>query len=267
MRARFMESKLSDHQQVIRSEFSRQAETMDSAIFFTDAGILDRIRKAAALTREQRAIDVACGPGIVAEVLAQDAGEVIACDITPEMLARAAQRFERAGLTNARCIPGTAESLPFDDGSFDVVFTRSSIHHFPNPDLALREMVRVMRPSGRVIIQDVTSSEVVEESALHNALERVRDPSHVRMLPESELLAHIRDAGLEVDAITGWTNHHELDEWLKIANAPDRDKPLRIIMRALAEAGVRAGINLRLEADKVLFDHHPLLVVAKQKHG
>jgi len=256
---------LSEHQALIRSEFSRQAETMDSAIFFTDAGILDRIRKAAALTREQRALDVACGPGIVAEVLAQDAGEVIACDITPEMLSRALQRFERAGITNARAVPGTAESLPFDDASFDVVFTRSSIHHFPHPDLVLREMVRVMRATGRVIIQDVTSSEVAEESALHNALERVRDPSHVRMLPKSELLAYVRDAGLEIEATTGWTNHHELDEWLKIANAPDRDRPLRTIMRALAEAGVTAGINLRLESDKVLFDHHPLLVVAKKK--
>ncbi len=261
------ENRLVDHQTLIRNEFTRQAETIDSATFFTDAGILKRIREAAALTRSTRALDVACGPGIVAEALAQDAGEVIACDITPEMLSRASRRFARAGLANVRCVPGKAEALPFDDDSFDVVFTRSSLHHFPAPALALREMVRVLRASGRAIIMDVTSSEDPEESALHNALEMLRDPSHVRMLPKSELLAHIQAAGLEVKTITGWTNHQELAAWLKIANAPERDGTLRTIMTALAKAGVRAGINLRLEDDKLLFDHHPLLVVAEKKRA
>jgi 2-polyprenyl-3-methyl-5-hydroxy-6-metoxy-1,4-benzoquinol methylase len=104
------ENGLADHQSLIRSEFTRQAATIDSAIFFTDGEILARIRQAAALTRGLRALDVACGPGIVAEALAQDAGEVIACDITPEMLARASQRCTRAGLENVRCLPGNAEA-------------------------------------------------------------------------------------------------------------------------------------------------------------
>jgi ubiquinone/menaquinone biosynthesis C-methylase UbiE len=256
---------VTDHQSLIRSEFTRQAATIDSAIFFTDSEILARIRKAAALTRGLRALDVACGPGIVAEALAQDAGEVIACDITPEMLARASQRFTRAGLANVRCVPGNAEALPFEDASFDAVFTRSSLHHFERPELPLREMARVLRPSGRAVIMDVSSSGDPEESALHNALERLRDPSHVRMLPEGELLALIDGAGLEVKTITGWANHHEFDEWASIANAPERVAPLKIIMTALAKAGVYAGIGLRLEDGKLLFEHHPLLVVAERK--
>jgi len=257
---------LADHKTLVLNEFSRQAETMDSARFFNDADILARIRQAAALTRESRALDVACGPGIVAEALAHEGGEVIACDITPEMLTRASRRFARAGLTNVRCLLGKAEELPFDDGSFDAVINRSALHHFPRPALALSEMARVLRPSGRMVILDVMSSEDTEESALHNALEILRDPSHIRMLAKSELLAHLRSAGLEAHSIVEWTNQRELGEWLKITNAPERAGPLRAIMTALAKAGVCAGINLRLERDTLRFEHHPLLVVAQKQH-
>jgi ubiquinone/menaquinone biosynthesis C-methylase UbiE len=257
---------LADHETLVLNEFSRQAAMMDSARFFNDADILARIREAAALTRQSRALDVACGPGIVAEALAHDAGEVVACDITPEMLARASRRFAKASLTNVRCVLGKAEKLPFDDGSFDAVLNRSALHHFPRPGVALSEMARVLRASGRVIIVDVMSSEDAEESALHNALETLRDPSHIRMLAKSELLAHLQSAGLEAKSIVEWTNQRELDEWLNITNAPERAGPLRAIMTGLAKAGVRAGINLRLEGDKLRFEHHPLLVVAQKKH-
>ncbi|HSQ03566.1 MAG TPA: methyltransferase domain-containing protein [Burkholderiales bacterium] len=253
---------MADHQTLVLDEFARQAATMDAARLFNDAEVLRRIREAAALTRQSRALDVACGPGIVAEALAQDAGEVVACDITPEMLARASRRFAKAGLINVRCLLGKAEHLPFDDESFDAVVNRSALHHFPRPAVALSEMGRVLRPSGHVVILDVMSSEDAEESALHNALETIRDPSHVRMLSKSELLMHLRSAGLEAKSMVSWTNQRELDEWLNITNAPERAGPLRAVMTALARAGVRAGINLRLEDGRLRFEHHPHLVVA-----
>ncbi len=256
---------MADHQTLVRDEFTRQAETLDQGAVFNDARVLARIREAAALTRQLRALDVACGPGIVVEALAQDAGEVIGCDITPEMLARAKWRFAAAGLSNARCMLGKAEELPFDNESFDAVVNRSALHHFRRPAVALREMARVLRPSGRVIIVDVMSAEDPEESSLHNALEILRDPSHIRMLAKSELLAHLREAGLEAKSIVEWTNHREFDEWMKVANAPERIAPLRTIMAALAKAGVRAGVNLRIEQNKILFDHHPTLVVAEKR--
>ncbi|MFN7086368.1 MAG: class I SAM-dependent methyltransferase [Burkholderiales bacterium] len=253
---------MKDHQALVQNEFSRQAGTLATAALFNDERMLDRIREAAGLTRQSRALDVACGPGIVAAALARDAGEVVACDITPEMLARAVRRCAGAGLSNVRCILGEAETLPFADGTFDVAVARSALHHFPRPERALAEMARVLRPSGRVVIVDVMSAEDAEDSALHNALEMLRDPSHVRMPCRSELYAHLQRAGLAVQSVSEWINHREFGEWLKIVNAPQRVAPLRAIMSALAKAGVRAGINLRLENGKLLFEHHPLLLVA-----
>jgi len=83
---------MQDHQDLVRREFSRQADAMSTAALFNDAAVLDRICEAARLTRQSRVLDVACGPGIVVEALARTAGEVVGCDITPEMLAKAGQR-------------------------------------------------------------------------------------------------------------------------------------------------------------------------------
>jgi ubiquinone/menaquinone biosynthesis C-methylase UbiE len=254
-----------DRETLIRKEFSRQADAMAKAALFNDEGVLARICEAARLTLNSRVLDVACGPGIVVEALARAAGNVVGCDITPEMLEKARERCASAGLTNVRCMPGRAEALPFDDASFDVVVSRSALHHFANPAAALREMARVVQRGGRVITVDVMSAESPEESALHNALETLRDPSHVRMLPKRELHQVLAQAGLAVESCLEWTNQREFDEWLKITNAPERVGPLKVVMAALARRGATAGISLRLAGEKILFEHRAALTVSVKK--
>jgi len=253
---------MSDHERLIRSEFSRQAGVMAQAAIFNDANVLARIRDAGRLTGSSRVLDVACGPGIVVEALAPSAREVVGCDITPAMLDKARERCERAGLTNTVFKSGRAEALPFEDASFDVVVSRSAVHHFPDPIAAFREMARVVKPAGRVITVDVQSAETPDEAALHNALEILRDPSHVRMLPQSELNRALVAAGLEIEEAITWKNHREFSEWMKITAAPERIAPLDVVMTALARRGASAGIGLRLEGGKLRFEHTAALTVA-----
>ncbi len=143
--------------------------------------------------------------------------------------------------------------------------TRRNVNLTPKIRLALREMARVVRRSGRVITVDVMSAEAPEDSALHNALETLRDPSHVRMLPKSELHRLLAQAGLAVESCVEWTNHREFDEWLKIVSAPERVRPLKVVMSALARGGATAGIGLRLEGEKILFEHTAALTVAVKR--
>jgi ubiquinone/menaquinone biosynthesis C-methylase UbiE len=208
-----------------------------------------------------RALDLACGPGIVSQALAHHANNIIACDITPTMLTHTRRRCADAGLTNVHPTLGQAEILPFDNDTFDAVITRSAIHHFADPATVIAEMARVTRPLGRLVIVDVVSSENAEEAALHNALETIRDPSHTRMLPQSETLHHLGKAGIEVQTTVAWINQREFDEWLQITNAPERITPLRVVMNTLAKTGIMAGINLHLEDGKIVFEHHSLLIV------
>jgi hypothetical protein len=123
-------------------------------------------------------------------------------------------------------------------------------------------MARVVKPGGRVITVDVQSSESPEEASLHNALEILRDPSHVRMLPRSELHRAITAAGLTIEEAISWTNHREFSEWMRIAAAPERVGPLEVVMTALARSGAGAGIGLRLEDGKLRFEHTAALTVA-----
>jgi ubiquinone/menaquinone biosynthesis C-methylase UbiE len=258
---------MSDHLTRIRHEFSRQAEAMSSAAIFTDEQILARIREATDLTQHMRVLDLACGPGIVSEALAHDAGDVIACDITAIMLTRTRRRCADAGIGNIHCTLAHAEVLPFANATFDAVVNRAALHHFSNPAAVIKEMARVTKPSGRLVIVDVMSSENAEESVLHNALETLRDPSHVRMLPQSETLHHLTKAGIEIQSTLTWTNHREFDEWLRITNAPERIAPLRVIMQTLAKAGVETGINLQPDGATVVFEHNALLVVGIKPTG
>jgi ubiquinone/menaquinone biosynthesis C-methylase UbiE len=255
---------MTDHTEHIKKEFARQAETLSAASAFTDLTFVERIRTAIAPTATMRILDLGCGPGIIVEALAPLVDEVVAFDLTPEMLQKAQERCSQSEVENVRLLLGNGEKLPFKDGTFDVVVTRLTIHHLEDPMGVVSEMVRVTSSSGRVVVADIVSSEDPEQSELHNALEVLRDPSHVRMLPKSLLLTMIQESGLRIISDTTWEKERRFDEWAQIVNDPKRTIPLQTVMLNLASAGIRAGINLRSDGDTVVFTHRWLLVTAEK---
>ena len=256
---------MSDYAARVCEEFTRQADTLARAPVFTDEALLARMCAAVPLSHGTRVLDVASGPGLVAKALAPDVGLVVTCDLTPAMLRQARQRCQQAGQNNVVCIRGHAEVLPFADASFSAVVSRAALHHFPHPMVALTEMARVTRTLGRLALVDVVTSENSEEATLHNALEVLRDPSHRRMLPRSELLAQVQQVGFTVQTVETWTLRRKFDEWLRITNAPERAAPLWAVMTALAKAGIRAGIDLHLEGETLLFTHTFVFVIAEKR--
>jgi ubiquinone/menaquinone biosynthesis C-methylase UbiE len=184
-----------DHEAVTIEQFTRQAEPFAALhTVRSDAAIIDRMREAARVGPGSTVLDVACGPGLVALALAPGAGQVTGLDLTPAMLAKARELQQQSGLANLTWQEGRADALPYPEGSFDVVLTRFSFHHFTDPAKVLAEMVRVCRPGGRVVVCDVYTRP--EQAAEYDRLERLRDPSHVRALPLEELRALLRHAGL-----------------------------------------------------------------------
>lgn len=255
---------MSDHLKRVTEEFTRQAETFAASASIKDRQIVQRIVDAAGEAGRGRLLDLACGPGIVTAALAGRAAAVVAFDATPEMLRRARERCEKAGLSNVAFEQGNAEALPFGDGSFDGIVTRLAIHHFEHPARVIAEMYRTLKPGGAMVIADVIVSEDPDEAALQNAIEIIRDPSHIRMLPESELLGFIRDAGFAVVSEDGWDKAREFEEWIGIVNDPQRVRPLRTVARALAEAGRTAGMGLVIDDGKIVFYHRWRLIVARK---
>lgn len=247
----------------VRDEFTRQAQHMAAAPAFHAGAVLERFAQAVEDSASESVLDVACGPGIVAEAIAPHVRQVVGIDATPEMIRLARERFARAGLSNGRFELATAEDLPFADGSFDQVVTRLSFHHFRDVPGALREMRRVLRRGRRLAAADIVSVEDGERSALHNALERLRDPSHVRFFPQSELLRLIEAAGFSIVQHESWTQRRSFAEWAAIVADPARTRPLETVMRALARAGQECGIALREESGELLFTHTWLMVTAR----
>jgi ubiquinone/menaquinone biosynthesis C-methylase UbiE len=98
------------------------------------------------LTPGSRVLDVGAGSGEPARILAVQGMHVTCVDRDPELLERAHGDFE--------VVLGNATELPFEDGSFDVAFSRLAFQHFLRPALALREMRRVVRPGGLILITD-----------------------------------------------------------------------------------------------------------------
>ncbi len=253
-----------DHFSRVQEEFKRQAATLSAAPVFSDSGVLEQIYQAVQPTQRMTLLDLGCGPGIVTAKLAPDPREVVAYDLTPEMLDQARQRCAKAALKNVRFEVGRAEQLPFENESFDGVVTRLTIHHFLDPRPVLNEVVRVMRPEGKLILADVVSSENEEEAALHNALEILRDPSHVRMYSPRGLVELLQASGLRILSQVTWDMKREYEEWIRITNAPERVKPLYVVMANLAQGGLHAGVDLRCDGKTLTFNHKWLLITAKK---
>jgi ubiquinone/menaquinone biosynthesis C-methylase UbiE len=253
-----------DHAQRVRDEFTRQAETFSMAPAITDAALAQRIVEAMGDGAKGAVLDVACGPGILSAAIAATAREVVAFDLTPLMLEKAAQRCAAAARHNVSFREGNAAQMPFADLSFDAVVTRLSVHHFDQPAQVFAEVSRVLRPGGSFVVADVVSSAIAAESELQNAIEILRDPSHTRMLPAAELASLIAAAGFSIDATTSWDKPREFEEWMGIVNDPARVAPLRTVVRELAEAGKSAGIGLSIDAGRIKFFHRWNLIAARK---
>ena len=116
-------------------------------------------------------LDVGCGAGmdtlIAAQMVGAD-GYVTGIDMTPDMAAKARRSSAEMGLANVTIVDGSAEELPFADTGFDVVISNGVIDLIPDKEAVFSEIVRVLRPGGRIQLADVTIQRPVSEEGRRN---------------------------------------------------------------------------------------------------
>jgi SAM-dependent methyltransferase len=109
------------------------------------------------VNKGEAVLDIGCGAGVdtlVAAVMVGPEGKVTGIDLVPEMLERAKANLRRTFIKNVTFQEGSAEQLPFPDGTFDVVISNGVFNLIPDKAKALREVFRVLKPSGRFLLAD-----------------------------------------------------------------------------------------------------------------
>ena len=132
--------------EVERATWNRSAGSyLDNAAKLTSHAV-NLLIEYACLTPECRALEVGCGPGHIAKLMADSGAKVTGVDLSPGMVRVASKLYPHIDFKEA-----DVERLPFDDDTFDVVLVNFAIHHFARPERACTEIRRVLKPGGRFI--------------------------------------------------------------------------------------------------------------------
>jgi ubiquinone/menaquinone biosynthesis C-methylase UbiE len=220
----------------IRAQFGRTSHAyLASATHAVDVD-LDIILLLLSPHEHMDVLDIATGAGHTALKVAPFVKEVVATDLTEEMLERVKELQAKRNVTNVRTMLADAEDLPFEDGAFDAATCRIAPHHFLEVQKAMTEIGRVLKPDGVFILEDSISPLDTELDTFINTIEQVRDRTHVRSysLPEwHRFAAHAR---LAVEETLIYRKRHDIADWIKRAaiSSEEEQQVLRLFHGASA---------------------------------
>ncbi|MBA2344368.1 MAG: methyltransferase domain-containing protein [Rubrobacter sp.] len=209
----------------ISARFGAAAGNYVSSAVHAQGDDLPRMVELARLEGSERVLDVATGGGHTALAFAPHVKEVVASDLTPDMLAAAQTFIQSRGVENVRFELADAENMPFGDDSFDVVTCRIAAHHFPNPGNFVAEVARVLKPGGRFLLDDNIAPENPELDDFMNRYEKWRDPGHVRAHRVSKWRAMIEGSGMTVEHVEPpGRKPYPFVEWTSRIGMPEDDR-------------------------------------------
>jgi ubiquinone/menaquinone biosynthesis C-methylase UbiE len=253
-----------EHGGAIQRAFSQQAPSFEdprfSAIFTAQSEwMFARLE----LRPDDLLLDVAAGTGHVARALAPNVRCAVALDATDAMITEGKASADRDEARNVVFVRGDATALPFPDASFDVIVARYAIHHFEVPEGPLAEMIRCLRAGGRIAIADIVADPDPTVAAAQNHLERLRDPSHTRMLALEDLAALLQAAGLAIVSAEAREVERPLAAWLDQADALAATRAaIGAELAAELAGGAATGFRPREVDGEMRFIHRIASVVA-----
>ncbi|CNL91479.1 sam-dependent methyltransferase YafE [Yersinia frederiksenii] len=214
-------TKQNSHTDTVERQFGDQANAYLTSEVHAQGKDLQRLAMLLQPHGDAHLLDLGCGAGHASFAAAAAVKSVVSYDLSAQMLQVVSQAAADKGLTNIVVQQGLAESLPFDDHSFDIVISRYSAHHWHDVGQALREVKRVLRPGGRVIFMDVVSPGHPVLDIYLQTVEVLRDTSHVRNYSPGEWLALFTDAGLLISEVTSDRLYLEFSSWIARMRTPE----------------------------------------------
>lgn len=168
----------------------------------------------------------------------------LACALTPRV----------GSLASVDLGPGTGAepvALPYPDAAFSLVTARFTLLRMEDPAAALREMLRVCRPTGRIVLAELARTNCSSDH--RDALERVRDPSFRATPPIGDLIAMVESAGARIHRLDLLTVERPAEPWLAAACDPRIAERLRQVLLAEVDGGPKTGAKPRIIGGELWF--------------
>lgn len=235
------------HEKVVDEQFGPRARAYVESAVHSAGPDLDAVEALARAAAPAHAIDLGCGGGHVAYRLAKYARRVPAADLSAEMLAAVRATALEKGLSNIDTQAAPAEKLPFADGTFDFLGCRYSAHHWRDFVAGVREARRVLRTGAAAVFIDAYAPGDALYDTHVQAVELLRDTSHVRDYTLAEWTAALEGAGFALRAQRTWQLRMDYPVWIARMRTPEANARAIRALQLAASAEVRA--HFAIEAD------------------
>lgn len=201
------------NQSKVRQNFGQRASDYRFSSTHGNPADLERMVTLINPSPDAVALDVATGGGHTAIALAKYVKQVVAIDITPEMLAEAEAASNQQGIDNIEFLIEDVHNLHVSECRFDIVASRFAAHHFSDIKKALREMCRVLKPGGKFYILDCSVADGDEPEQKMNLIESLRDSSHQFSYSPRLWKQLLDDLPLTTHHMMLYKDQYELPQW------------------------------------------------------
>ncbi|MEH7177764.1 class I SAM-dependent methyltransferase [Neobacillus vireti] len=241
-----------DIKKEVQQQFGKNAASYVSSPIHKDGKDLVKMVEMADLKGQEVMLDIATGGGHTANAFASLVKKVTAVDLTEKMLIEAEKFIKGNGHKNVEFVHGDAEQLPFAYDAFDIVTCRIAPHHFPNVDLFIKEVHRVLKPKGQFLLDDNVVPETQEFDQFYNSIEKMRDYSHFRAWKKSEWIQKLEDSGLEVFEWHRFEKTFFFDPWCSNMKLADSEKNQLTNYILKSSQGIKDKFRMVIENDKII---------------
>lgn len=236
----------------VQQQFGNNANSYVSSPIHKDGKDLLMMVEMAKVNGQEILLDIATGGGHTANAFAPLVKKVTALDLTAKMLAAAESFITGNGHSNVEFVLGDAENLPFPDDSFDIVTCRIAPHHFPNVDIFIKEVYRVLRAEGKFLLDDNVVPETEEFDQFYNTIEKIRDYSHFRAWKKSEWVQKLEESGLGIFEWLRFEKTFRFELWCN--NMKLSDSEMEHLTRFILESSemIKDKFKIVIQDDKVI---------------
>lgn len=243
------------HTKAIQSEFERAAKTFVERTKgrFDDLGIVEFAR----VSSHESVLEIGAGTGNFLQLFAGSVAELIAVDLTHGMLVEARRQFP-----DMRVVMADGARLPLPARSIDLAATAQALHHVWEPLPILKEMRRVVKRDGRILVVDQIATERYEEVTAMNTLERIRDPSHAASRPPSAMRMVVRAAGFELIDERIVEGEQRMSHWMWPGEFPE--ERIERVTAYIDEHGDGTGMEFRRNGDDYVFTRRRIMLLARR---